>query len=88
MKKGYVALLAGMLLWTGLQAGCAAEFNAKNEITVISREANSGTRGAFDEMMGILVKTGDRVEDRLFEEAVLVDSTDAVASKVEVDAYA
>ena len=39
-------------------------------------------------MMNIVVKTGEGAEDRLFEEAVLVDSTDAVVSKVEVDEQA
>lgn len=63
-------------------------FDSANEITVISREASSGTRGAFDELMGIIVKSGDTEEDMLFAEAIIVDSTDAVASKVEVDPYA
>lgn len=55
------------------------------EITVISREANSGTRGAFDELMNIVIEENGNTVDKLYEEAVLVDSTDAVASKVEVD---
>lgn len=62
-------------------------FKAISDITVISREANSGTRGAFDELMKIVVKENDKSVDKLFSEAVIVDSTDAVASKVEVDKY-
>jgi phosphate transport system substrate-binding protein len=53
----------------------------KREITVISREESSGTRGAFDELM----KITDGKTNMLFEEAVIVSSTDEVASKVEVD---
>jgi len=54
------------------------------EITVISREESSGTRGAFDELM----KITDGKTNMLFAEAVIVSSTDEVASKVEVDKYA
>ena len=88
----------GTLLIASL-AGCGANSGNTNsadggkslsgsEITVISREANSGTRGAFDELMNIVVKDGDKTVDKLYPEAVLVDSTDAVTSKVEVDKYA
>ena len=84
LKKIASLLLAGAIM----VSGSALAFEQTGEITVISREANSGTRGAFDEMMNIVVKTDEGAEDRLFEEAVLVDSTDAVVSKVEVDEQA
>lgn len=84
MKKIASLMLAGAMMFTG----SALAFEAADEITVISREANSGTRGAFDEMMNIVVKTDEGTEDHLYEEAVLVDSTDAVVSKVEVDPQA
>ena len=84
LKKIASLLLAGAMM----VSGSALAFEQTGEITVISREANSGTRGAFDEMMNIVVKTDEGAEDRLFEEAVLVDSTDAVVSKVEVDEQA
>lgn len=63
-------------------------FDAAREITVISREASSGTRSAFDELMNIKVKEGDTEKDMLFPEAVIVNSTDEVSSKVEVDPFA
>lgn len=63
-------------------------FDATREITVISREASSGTRSAFDELMNIKVKEGDTEKDMLFPEAVIVNSTDEVSSKVEVDPFA
>lgn len=69
------------------EGGTKAGFKATSDITVISREANSGTRGAFDELMKVVVKENDKSVDKLFSEAVIVDSTDAVASKVEVDKY-
>jgi len=56
----------------------------KREITVISREESSGTRGAFDELMNIT----DGKTNQLFREAVIVSSTDEAASKVEVDRWA
>ncbi|MCX7714669.1 MAG: substrate-binding domain-containing protein [Clostridia bacterium] len=100
MKKIIMAVLSCVIA-AGSMAGCgtAAEksqgqttqkssFDASSEITVISREANSGTRGAFDELMKIVVEENGQKVDKLYSEAVLVDSTDAVSSKVEVDKYA
>lgn len=63
-------------------------FDSTKEITVISREASSGTRSAFDELMSIKVKENDTEKDMLFPEAVIVNSTDEVSSKVEVDPFA
>ena len=84
MRKLASLLLAGAMMLSG----SALAFEATDEITVISRDASSGTRGAFDEMMNIVVETDEGTEDMLYPEAVLVDSTDAVTSKVEVDAQA
>ncbi len=88
MKKIVSLVVCLTLALTLIVSAFAAEFDKTQEITVISREASSGTRGAFDELMHILVKTDAGTEDRLFEEAVLVSSTDEVTAKVEVDAYA
>ena len=89
MKK-IITNIVLLIVVVGL-AGCAngnqAGFQKTREITIISREANSGTRGAFDELMKIVVKENDKSVDKLYSEAVIVDSTDAVASKVEVDKY-
>lgn len=71
---------------TGTESGDnQSAFDTSAQITVVSREASSGTRGAFDELMNIVVTDGDNTTDNLFPEAIIVDSTDAVASKVEVD---
>jgi len=63
------------------EGGKEVKAEKKREITVISREESSGTRGAFDELM----KITDGKTNELFNEAVIVSSTDEVASKVEVD---
>lgn len=66
----------------------AGSFDSTKEITVISREASSGTRGAFDELMGLIEKSGESEVNKLFSEAVIASSTDEVPAKVEVDKYA
>ncbi len=85
MNKKFMALglgLAAATLFSGLFVDVAAQGKEKKkEITVISREESSGTRGAFDELM----KITDGKTNMLFAEAVIVSSTDEVASKVEVD---
>jgi len=85
MNKKVMLIGFGLALVTvcsGLFVSVQAQGKAKKrEITVISREESSGTRGAFDELM----KITDGKTNRLFEEAVIVSSTDEVASKVEVD---
>ncbi|MCL2182649.1 MAG: substrate-binding domain-containing protein [Chitinispirillia bacterium] len=90
MKKVLLAVLgAGLIL--GAFTGCGkkgddvnGEGGKQREITVISREESSGTRGAFDELM----KITDGKTNMLFREAVIVSSTDEAASKVEVDKFA
>ena len=74
-----VALVSVLALNFAVSAQGKASKN--QEITVVSREESSGTRGAFDELM----KVSDGKTNMLFREAVIVSSTDEVASKVEVD---
>lgn len=73
---------------TPAETAAPANFDATKDITVISREASSGTRSAFDELMKIKVKDGETETNLLFPEAVIVNSTDEVSSKVEVDPFA
>lgn len=79
MKKIYLVLLAilGVTLFS-----CMKSESAKDHITVISREASSGTRTAFDEMVGISVKEGDQVKDNLFPEALITGSSSSVGMTV------
>jgi phosphate transport system substrate-binding protein len=88
IKKALLVVLGGIAASTFLfcgggsgGSGETAKSAKKREITVISREESSGTRGAFDELMKI-VEGGTNM---LFREAVIVSSTDEAASKVEVD---
>ncbi|CAG7585771.1 Phosphate-binding protein PstS 2 [Peptoniphilus tyrrelliae] len=54
-------------------------------INVITREQGSGTRSAFTELTGVLVKDGDKEIDNTYAEAVVQSSTDAVLTSVEND---
>ncbi len=64
----------------------AAAFSAcsNDEITVITRENGSGTRGAFIELTGVEVKDADgNKADKTWEGAVVQQNTEAVISGVE-----
>ena len=103
MKK-LLSLATMVILAVSVLAGCggngdsstgstgsttaAGSFDSTKDITVISREASSGTRGAFDEIMGLIEKSGNSEVNKLFSEAVIASSTDEVPAKVEVDKYA
>ncbi len=67
----------------------AAEFNASNDISVVSREEGSGTRGAFIELTGILTKDADGNEiDNTYAEADFVNGTSLVMTTVASNEYA
>ncbi|MGN0642742.1 MAG: substrate-binding domain-containing protein [Huintestinicola sp.] len=73
-------------------AGNGADTNASDngavsllttDITVVSREDGSGTRGAFVELTGVEEKDADGNKvDRTTEEAIVVNSTDVVMTQV------
>lgn len=65
----------------------APDFDVENDITVVARDAASGTRGAFHELMGIIVKEGDTTVDKLVTGALEFDGTDKVITAVEGDKY-
>lgn len=56
-----------------------------SKINVISREAGSGTRGAFTEITGVLEKKDGQEVDNTTEEAAVQNSTDAVITTVSND---
>lgn len=62
-------------------------FDSSKAITVVARDAASGTRSAFHELMGIIQKDGDTEKDMLVTGALEFDSTDKVITAVEGDAY-
>ena len=60
----------------------AADFDTSKDITVVTREEGSGTRDAFTELTGVLVKDGDNKTDNTTTSAVTINSTEAVITNV------
>ena len=81
MKK-----VMGILLTIALGMGIVGSAFAATEITVVSREAGSGTRGAFVELTGVEVKDADgKKVDMTNEDAVIQNGTAQVITTVEGD---
>jgi len=96
MKKNKILSVALAVILSMVFAGCAqdtpsgeqpAEFNFDKDITVVARDAASGTRGAFHEIMKIIVKESDTETDKLVVGALEFDGTDKVITAVEGDKY-
>ena len=67
-------------------ADAAADFDADQDITVISREDGSGTRGAFIELTGVEEKNADGQKvDNTTEAAAIQSSTNGVMTAVAND---
>lgn len=60
----------------------ATKFDASKTISVVTREEGSGTRDAFTELTGVLVKDGDNKTDNTTTSAVTINSTEAVITNV------
>lgn len=86
-------IMASLMLISGLLAGCADNSGSKNttdntanankEITVVSREEGSGTRGAFIELLSIEEKKDDGSKvDHTTAEALIANSTSVVLTQV------
>jgi len=70
-------------------APAASDFNTKREITVVSREDGSGTRGAFIELFGVEVKDADgKKVDQTTLEADIVNKTDVMLTSIVNNPYA
>lgn len=63
-------------------------FDSKREIFVVTREQGSGTRDAFVELTGILIKENGKKKDNTSKEALTIDGTQAVMSNVAGNEYA
>ena len=82
MRKGMKIASLVMALMMGVSA--AAEVSG--EITVVSREEGSGTRGAFIELTGVEEKNADGVKvDNTTVEAVVTNSTNVMMTTVAGD---
>lgn len=100
LKKFMTVLMCAAMV-AGLAVGCGKSDTASDEgtgteawdssmdITIVSREDGSGTRGAFIELFGIEVKdeAGEKV-DMTTEEAQITNSTSVMKTTVEGDEYA
>lgn len=95
MKKNFclkktLALIMSAALSGLLAVGCGSEaFSAKEDITIVSREDGSGTRGAFVELFGIEEKdeSGEKV-DRTTTDAQTTNNTSVMMTTVSGDMYA
>ncbi|MGN0182279.1 MAG: substrate-binding domain-containing protein [Candidatus Ornithomonoglobus sp.] len=74
---------------SGSGSETASSFDAGREITVVSREDGSGTRGAFIELFGIEQKdeAGNKI-DTTTDEAIIANKTDVMLTNVSGDEYA
>jgi phosphate transport system substrate-binding protein len=80
MKKLLFLSFAAIMIVT-LFAGCGAK--ATSEITVVSREEGSGTRGAFIELVGVEQKDADGNKvDYTVDTAEITNSTDVAMTTV------
>ena len=87
MKK-ITAIILALALTLGC-AGIALAFDANREISVVSREGGSGTRGAFIELFGVEVKGDDgSKKDMTTDEAVIANKTDVMLTNIAGDEYA
>ncbi len=66
----------------------SSDFDSSSDISVISREDGSGTRGAFIELTGVEEKNGDEKVDMTTEDAQIANSTSVVLTSVAGDEYA
>jgi phosphate transport system substrate-binding protein len=97
-KKSILGSFIAMAMLAGCSSTPAAstdasdasgsDFDSSNDITVISRESGSGTRGAFIELTGVEEKQDDQKVDMTTDDAQVVNSTSVVLTTVETDPYA
>lgn len=89
-KRVSLALLVAMMMT--LFVGCSSSnvgFDATRDISVVSREDGSGTRGAFIELFGIEEKRADGTKtDHTTKEATIANKTDVMLANVAGDKYA
>lgn len=99
MKK-VIAIILMSVLSVSLITGCSQnaepsaeqssnDFDTNNDISVVSREDGSGTRGAFIELFGIEVKSDDgSKKDMATKEAIIASKTDVMMTNIANNPYA
>lgn len=88
-RKLSLLLLVAILTITTLTSCGATEFSETNNINVVTREEGSGTRDAFVELTGVLVKNDDGTKkDNTTTSATTINSTEAVLTNITDDLHA
>ena len=100
MKK-FIAVLSVATMAAGLAVGCGSsdsgssddksskgDWDSSNDITIVSREDGSGTRGAFIELFGIEEKKDGEKVDMTTDDAQITNSTSVMLTSVASDEYA
>lgn len=79
---------AGTSAQNSQTSAAGSTFDTSKDITVVTREAGSGTRDAFTELTGVLTKDANgNKTDNTSQDAVTVNSTQAVISNVTGNEY-
>ena len=86
MKKKIATILTAAVI--GATAFTTIVSAASGDITVVSREDGSGTRGAFIELFGVQQEENGEKVDMTTEEAVIANSTAVMMTTVAGDDYA
>lgn len=90
--KKIIVLALGAVMALGSLAGCGKEkegFDSSTNISVVTREEGSGTRGAFVELTGVEEKDADGNKvDMTTINAIVSNSTEVVLTTVAGDDYA
>ena len=91
MRRSLLCIFGMTLISTSLLSGCSGEmpFRPENEITVVSREEGSGTRGAFIDLFKIEEKDLDGIKvDHTTDEASITNNTSVMLTAVVGNPYA
>ncbi len=83
-----VSMMAAVTGCGSSDAEIDTNWEASNEITIVSREDGSGTRGAFVELFGILEEVDKEKVDMTTEEAQITNSTSVMMTTVAGNEYA
>ena len=101
--KKFIAILSVATMTAGLAVGCGSsdsassdekssksesDWDSSNDITIVSREDGSGTRGAFIELIGIEEKKDGEKVDMTTDDAQITNSTSVMLTTVAGDDYA
>lgn len=83
VKLMFAVYMMAAVVFMALTTGCSKESGAAaDEITVVSRESGSGTRGAFVELFGVEQSVNGKKVDMTADTADITNSTEVVITSV------